>query len=693
MLGASRPLSLFFVALVATTTSSIAGSSASASAVGEPVTFTVLVSGEETSGAVALHEGTTTLVDPCTPRAPGTWTCTTSFTTPGPHELTAVHGTSTSAVFTHTVEEEAAGGSIAFVAPAAPSATLGEAVTFTVRVSGGDPRPSGTVAWSLVSQPAGSPEVTLPAPAPALPEAGPNEVSLTVPPTELRAGAYVLRATYSGDASYPSTPSATFTKTILRAPSSFVVTRSPAGALHYGDAVTFTATSGAHASGVVPAGGTVTFTDAIDGVLGSAAVDAAGVAAVTPAQRLSVGDGHVVTATYDATNDPNLGPGAAELGPFAVAPAELAVTLLPASVSPSRPGHAVTFSVAAVPTKGHGQPNGVATIVDTFDGTATTLCGGGGAPACTRTVTGADDGALYSVTTSALALGTHAISATYDVANDPRFAFAGAVAESPRTHAVDPTVPSIVITSSVNPSVIRQSVTFRAIVSVTSGPLATGDVTFQDGTTVLGAAPLTPESAASSASFSTTALGAGQHGITARFGGATATIAHLVVKASTKTDLVAAPDPAPLGEPVVLTARVTSGLAEAIGGTVTFKDGAVMIATTNVGADGVASYVAPSLAAGEHALTAEYGGDAVFASSAGALALTVGATAPPPPTVTPPEEPVVPSDAGPASAPSTSSGGCSAAPGRAGAGPSALAAAVAIAVARRRRRRGANLRA
>ena len=70
------------------------------------------------------------------------------------------------------------------------------------------------------------------------------------------------------------------------------------------------------------------------------------------------------------------------------------------------------------------------------------------------------------------------------------------------------------IVSSVNPSVMGQTVKFTATVtSPTTKP--TGTVTFMDGSTVLGTGTL----AGGKASYSTSSLSAGSHNITAVYSG------------------------------------------------------------------------------------------------------------------------------------------------------------------------------
>lgn len=85
------------------------------------------------------------------------------------------------------------------------------------------------------------------------------------------------------------------------------------------------------------------------------------------------------------------------------------------------------------------------------------------------------------------------------------------------THA-QATSPQVVVTSSADPVGAGQSVTFTARVVSNSGT-STGAVTFMDGTTVLGTAPLNPVIAGSPQAIFTTQLRAGTHNITAVYSG------------------------------------------------------------------------------------------------------------------------------------------------------------------------------
>src|SRR5439155_7590842 len=178
------------------------------------------------------------------------------------------------------------------------------------------------------------------------------------------------------------------------------------------------------------------------------------------------------------------------------------------------------------------------------------------------------------------------------------------------------------VTSSVNPCVFGQSVTFTAGVTAASGSITpTGTVTFKDGVTTLGTGTL---DGSGQATFTTSSLTVPSHSITAVYGGdsnyntSTSTaLSQTVNKANTTTAVTSSPNPSVFGQSVTFTATV-SAVAPGAGsptGTVTFKDGATTLGTGTL-SGGQATFSASSLSAGGHAtITAVYGGDANFNTS------------------------------------------------------------------------------
>jgi hypothetical protein len=128
------------------------------------------------------------------------------------------------------------------------------------------------------------------------------------------------------------------------------------------------------------------------------------------------------------------------------------------------------------------------------------------------------------LTTTALTVGTHAITACL-VASLNFNASCSSVLQQQVT--LVPSAPLATVTllgSSVNPSVVGQSVIFSTTVATTGAfvSIPAGTVTFRDGTATIGTATL---DSSGSASFSTAALTVGLHTITAAYAGNSTTAA------------------------------------------------------------------------------------------------------------------------------------------------------------------------
>ena len=98
---------------------------------------------------------------------------------------------------------------------------------------------------------------------------------------------------------------------------------------------------------------------------------------------------------------------------------------------------------------------------------------------------------------------------------------------------------------------------------------------------------------------------------------------------ATTTTLTSSLNPATVGANVTFTATVTSATAGTITGSVIFFDGALQIGSqVTIGAGGVATVTTAGLTAGTHSITAQYSGDANFATStSAALTETINAPA------------------------------------------------------------------
>jgi uncharacterized repeat protein (TIGR01451 family) len=164
-----------------------------------------------------------------------------------------------------------------------------------------------------------------------------------------------------------------------------------------------------------------------------------------------------------------------------------------------------------------------------------------------------------------------------------------------------------------NPSVYGQSVAFTATVSASSGT-PTGEVVFEDGSTILGKAALNN----GVATFTTAALSVGNHSITAvysgdanDFGSTSNTVTQVVNQDSTTTTLALSPNPSVYGQIVTFTASVKvngpgSGTPT---GTVAFYDGTTKLGTALLNNNGVAAFSFAKLPVGNDSITAHYCGD------------------------------------------------------------------------------------
>jgi len=89
-----------------------------------------------------------------------------------------------------------------------------------------------------------------------------------------------------------------------------------------------------------------------------------------------------------------------------------------------------------------------------------------------------------------------------------------------------------------------------------------------------------------------------------------------VNSASTTTAVRSSANPSILNSSVTLTATVSAAVIEIPTGSVTFKDGATVLATVAINAAGQATFSTSSFAVGSHSITATYSGDSNFSGGA-----------------------------------------------------------------------------
>jgi len=453
--------------------------------------------------------------------------------------------------------------------------TYGDSLTLTATVSSGSGTPTGTVQFYDGASTLGAP-VTLS-----------NGVA-TLTTTSLGAHTHSITAVYGGSTAHLGSTSSALSQVVngLATSTSVASNLNPAT---YGMAVTFTATVSSASS--TPSG-TVTFY--ADGTsIGTGALSG-GVATLT-VSSLAIGP-RSVTASFPADDVYAGSTSTALTQNITVASSTIALNTSAATASY---GASVTFTATV---SGTGATPGGSVI---FKDGAVVI----------GTVTLSSGVAAYS--TSGLAVGAHSITAVYS--GDSHFSGA---TSSVVTETIQKLTPTLAVTSSVNPSVTGQIVTFTLTASGTMGA-PTGTVTFLDGATTLGTATLSGGTA--SLSVSLTATGSA-HSITASYAddssynaGTSPAISQTVNAASTTTTVAASSNPALAGSSVTFTAMVAVGSPGqgTATGSVTFYDGGVSIGSAALNA-GAASVFTSSLGVGPHSITASFAGSAAFAASSSA---------------------------------------------------------------------------
>ena len=173
---------------------------------------------------------------------------------------------------------------------------------------------------------------------------------------------------------------------------------------------------------------------------------------------------------------------------------------------------------------------------------------------------------------------------------------------------------NLTVTSSANPSVEGQAVTFTVKVSPAS---AVGSLGLMDGPTTVGAATLSGGSAA----LSISSLAVGTHSITAVYSGdasnaanSSPVFAQTVNKAPSSVTLSSSANPSAIGQAVTFVAQLSPASAT---GSVQFFDAQTLLGTVTISA-GKAALPVSSLALGGHSITAAYSGDGNFSGSTSA---------------------------------------------------------------------------
>jgi hypothetical protein len=269
---------------------------------------------------------------------------------------------------------------------------------------------------------------------------------------------------------------------------------------------------------------------------------------------------------------------------------QTSTTALQITPNAGAPGTSIGFTATVTGLPGFATPTGSVKLTSG----ATTL----------GTITLAGGTGTFS--TTSLTAGTYSVVATYS--GDVVYATS---VTTPQTVSIQ-TAPSISLTATPSTTTVGTAVALKATVSASAGT-PTGTVYFLDGATTLGSSVLS----GGVANYSATALAAGGHSITARYGGdssfSTVTSAPQTVTINLITPavaLTATPITAQVGTSIALGATVT-GTGGTPTGSVKFLDGTTTLTTVNL-TGGVANYAATALGVGTHSITASYSGDGTF---------------------------------------------------------------------------------
>jgi hypothetical protein len=469
-------------------------SSISTSNLGQMLTFTATLMPSTVgtlvaSGTVSFFDGNTTLGT--VPLNNGTATLMTGALGAGSHQITATY--SGDANFAASPA-----ALLQIVNPAATTTVLissgrvsnpNQPVTFTANIS---PNTVGsfTAGGSVTFQDNGAFLATVPL----------TNGTAMFTTSALSSGAqHTITANYSGDGNFMAT-SANLTQTVNLVNKVVTTTQvvSSLNPSNLNQMVTFTATVNPPSSGPFNLSGTVMFSDgntALETVALNGNVATLSVSSLKPGS-------HLILADYngDANFNPSTGALTQNVNKVVTA------TTLASSAATTVYGQAITFTATLTPSMlNAGTPTGTVMFLD-----GNTALG----MSSLQVVNGQYQASLTPATS--LSVGTHAITAVYDGDST----FAGSTS-SILNQTVNKAGTTTTLTSSLNPSVFGQAVTFTAVVSI-SPPGAgtpTGSVTFKDGSTVLGSGPvaLALVNGQYQASITPALLAGGTHSITASY--------------------------------------------------------------------------------------------------------------------------------------------------------------------------------
>ena len=434
--------------------------------------------------------------------------------------------------------------------------------TATVAPTTGTALPTGSVQFSVDGTPVGGP-VAL------------SGGSAAFASNTLSAGTHAVTAVYTPDTGNFTTSNGSFSQTV-NPESTTTTVASSLNPSPYMQSVTFTATV-AQTTGTTQPTGAIQFS--VDGTPVGGLVTLSGGVATYTISTLAVGL-HTITAAY-TPSPTNFTASSGSLGQRvgAAASSTTTLTVAPTTVMYGNPA-ALTAVVA---------PSFATGTVSFYEGA--TLLG----------TASLDNTGTAVLPISTLNAGVHTITAKYN--GDP--GVPASTSNTAQLTVTQRTAPdgSAAITITVNDASRTTTQSNPPFTYSPSGQLVNGDTY---ATAISGTPSYATAAGTSAGAYSITVSGLTSQNYSIAFVPGTLT----VTTSPSTTTLVASPTSTQYGDPVTLTATVTSGAT----GTVNFFDGSILLGTGTV-SNGIATLTTTTLVAGTHSVTAVYNGDATYASS------------------------------------------------------------------------------